>query len=177
LLALRWRSFEDCNTLSITETVYRRQIRRFGKTPKSLGKVHLPVGLADELRQWKAECKDASPDAFIFRNADDGFMDTANYRYRVLKSGAGAWHSQAELPDSAPHHGDSGAEHGIGQGHPSAPAHAKADTTANEYMQELPESVQQMVGSVYLMLAKGGANEKGSERLLPKATKLPKGSL
>ncbi len=33
--------------------------------------------------------------------------------------------------------------------------HAKADTTANEYMQELPDSVQEMVGSVYLMLTKG----------------------
>ena len=29
---------------------------------------------------------------------------------------------------------------------------SKADTTANEYMQELPESVQQMVGTVYAML-------------------------
>ena len=27
--------------------------------------------------------------------------------------------------------------------------HAKADTTANEYMQELPDSVKQMVDSVY----------------------------
>jgi integrase len=60
LFALRWRSFDDYNTLSITETVYRRQIRPFGKTPKSLGKVHLPVGLADEVRQWKTECKDPS---------------------------------------------------------------------------------------------------------------------
>lgn len=34
--------------------------------------------------------------------------------------------------------------------------HARPDTTANEYMQALPASVQQMVGSVYLMLAKGG---------------------
>jgi len=33
LFALRWRSFDDVNTLSITETVYRRQIRPFGKTP------------------------------------------------------------------------------------------------------------------------------------------------
>ncbi|WP_433970435.1 hypothetical protein [Tunturiibacter gelidiferens] len=33
--------------------------------------------------------------------------------------------------------------------------HAKADTTANEYMQALPESVQGMVGSMYLMLEKG----------------------
>jgi hypothetical protein len=30
--------------------------------------------------------------------------------------------------------------------------HSRADTTANEYMQELPESVQQMVGTVYAML-------------------------
>ncbi|ACO31486.1 hypothetical protein ACP_1330 [Acidobacterium capsulatum ATCC 51196] len=30
--------------------------------------------------------------------------------------------------------------------------HSRADTTANEYMQALPESVQQMVGSVYAML-------------------------
>lgn len=33
LFALRWHSFDDVNTLSITETVYRRQIRPFGKTP------------------------------------------------------------------------------------------------------------------------------------------------
>jgi hypothetical protein len=32
------------------------------------------------------------------------------------------------------------------------------------------ESVQQMVGSVYLMLAKGGEDEKDFGRLLPKAT-------
>lgn len=33
--------------------------------------------------------------------------------------------------------------------------HSQADTTANEYMQVMPENVQEMVGSVYLMLAKG----------------------
>ena len=41
--------------------------------------------------------------------------------------------------------------------------HTKADTTANESMQALPESVQEMVGSVYLMLMKGG-EEKESEK-------------
>jgi hypothetical protein len=30
--------------------------------------------------------------------------------------------------------------------------HSRADTTANEYMQELPESLEQMVGTVYAML-------------------------
>jgi hypothetical protein len=71
--------------LSLTETVYRRQIRPFGKTKKSLGKVHLPDGLARELLLWKGESPDPSPDAFIFPNTTGGFLDVGNYRYRVLK--------------------------------------------------------------------------------------------
>ena len=128
LFALRWRSFDDRNTLEITETVYRRKLRPFGKTPKSLSKVHLPDGLANELRLWKLECKkastqEASPDAFMFPNADGGFMDTANYRFRVLKPLAEeAGYPEAELPDPAPDDGDTGAEHGVGEGHPGAPA-------------------------------------------------------
>jgi integrase len=66
LFALRRRSFDDQNTLSISETVYRRTIRSFGKTPGSLSTVHLPDGLANELRRWKLECTDRSPQAFIF---------------------------------------------------------------------------------------------------------------
>jgi len=85
LFALRWRSFNDQNTLDLTKTVYRRTLRPFGKTPGSLTKVHLPDGLADELRLWKMECKDSSPGAFMFPNADGGFMDANNYRFRVLK--------------------------------------------------------------------------------------------
>lgn len=85
LFALRWKSFDSRNTLSITETVYRGVIRPFGKTNKSLGKVHLPEGLAHELIIWKTECADSSPKAFIFSNADGGVMRVDNYRERVLK--------------------------------------------------------------------------------------------
>jgi len=90
LFPLRWRTFDDENTLDLTETVYRGELRPFGKTPKSLGKMNLPDDLAAELRQWKLECEKASeksvlPDAFMFPNADGGFMDTSNYRSRVLK--------------------------------------------------------------------------------------------
>ena len=49
--------------------------------------------------------------------------------------------------------------------------HAKADTTANEYMQELPESVQAMVGSVYLMLDKGTQQKRGPDEMQQNATK------
>ena len=34
LFALRWLSFDDANTLSLTETVYRRKLRPFGKTQR-----------------------------------------------------------------------------------------------------------------------------------------------
>ena len=41
--------------------------------------------------------------------------------------------------------------------------HSRPDTTANEYMQELPESVQAMVGSVFAMLTKGGEDESSDD--------------
>jgi hypothetical protein len=44
--------------------------------------------------------------------------------------------------------------------------HAKADTTANEYMQALPE-----VGSMYLMLEKGGEEKNDSSDLQQNAIK------
>ena len=37
--------------------------------------------------------------------------------------------------------------------------HSRADTTANEYIEALPASVQEKVGSIYLTLMKGGENE------------------
>jgi hypothetical protein len=40
--------------------------------------------------------------------------------------------------------------------HSGSLRHSKSDTTANEYMQDLPGSVKQMVGSVYSMLTKKG---------------------
>jgi integrase len=109
--------------------------------------------LADELKQWKLECPDASPEAFIFPNADGGLLDPGNYRNRVLKPLAEA----LELPKltfqvlrrtMATRAQNLGSVKDI-QSHLR---HSRADTTANEYMQELPESVQQRVGTVYAML-------------------------
>jgi integrase len=171
LFALRWRSFDNLNTLSITETVYRRQIRPFGKTPGSLTKVHLPDGLASELRRWKRECKNSSPEAFIFSNADGGCLDTSNYRFRVLrplaeKLGIERLNFQILRRTMATQAQGMGSIKDI-QAHLR---HAKADTTANEYMQALPESVREMVGSVYQMLAKGGEAKKPFEEMPQNAT-------
>jgi integrase len=165
LFALRWRAFDDENTLDLTETVYRGEIRPFGKTPKSLGKMHLPDDLAAELRLWKLERRKKSemnvlPDAFMFPNADGGFMDTANYRSRVLKPladslGIPKLNFQVIRRTIATRAQSLGSVKDI-QSHLR---HSRADTTANEYMQELPESVQQMVGTVFALLNSG----KGSQ--------------
>jgi hypothetical protein len=113
--------FDNRNTLSLTEAVYRRQIRPFGKTKKSLGKVHLPDGLARELMLWKNASPDPSPDAFIFRNTTGGFLEVGNYRYQIPKPLADKFGiPKLKLPDPAPHHGDLGAEHGVG--HSGTPA-------------------------------------------------------
>ena len=180
LFALRWRSFDNVDTLSITETVYKGRIRPYGKTDGSLTDVHLPAGLAEELRLWKQENAKLSPSkvapaAFIFPNRRGGFMDTGNYRNRVLnplaeKLGLPKLNFQVMRRTMATQAQSMGSVKDI-QAHLR---HAKADTTANEYMQQLPESVKQMVGSVYAMLKKGGEVQQFSGDLLPKLPTLRK---
>jgi integrase len=149
LFALRWRAFNG-RRLTISETVYRGKIRPFGKTEKSLGDVVLPRGVVDDLLLWKQKCPDSSPDAFIFPNTNGGFMDTGNYRNRILlplakKLGLPKLNFQILRRTMATLAQGKGSVKDI-QAHLR---HSKADTTANEYMQELPESVGRMVESMY----------------------------
>ena len=167
----------------LTETVYRRKLRPFGKTPGSMTtstSARRTVRGASPLegRIAKLGQREVPPGAFIFPNADGGFLDVGNYRFRVLtplaeKLGI----PRAELSDPAADDGHAGAEDGIGQGIQSHLRHSRPDTTANEYMQELPESVQAMVGSVYLMLTQGGRSEGGFRRNAAKRRKVDRSSL
>lgn len=123
------------------------------------------MDLCSELRAWKVECGDVSPDDFIFPNADGGFLLVTNYRNRVLKSlaerlGIEKLNFQILRRTMATQAQNMGSVKDI-QAHLR---HARPDTTANEYMQALPESVQQMVGSVYLMLTKGGEEKQPGEK-------------
>jgi hypothetical protein len=59
--------------------VYKGKIRLWGKTRKSLGSVHVPKELADDLWLWKQRCPNPSSDAFIFPNKKGGLMDSNNY--------------------------------------------------------------------------------------------------
>ncbi len=139
LFAFRWKSYDGENTLSITETIYRRTIRPFGKTEGSMTKVHIPDGLAAELKLWKLECPDSSPNAPMFPNADGGVLDTSNYRNRVLKPlaeslGLPKLNFQVLRRTIATRAQKLGSVRDV-QSHLR---HSRADTTADEYMQELP---------------------------------------
>ena len=116
----------------------------------ALGWVHLPKELAEDLWLWKQECPDASPDAFIFPDAKGGFMDTGNYRKRVLHKLA----RELELPKLtfqvirrtiatlAQKKGTVKDVQGLSR-------HSRAATTADVYMQEIPESVRATVDAIH----------------------------
>ncbi len=156
LFAVRWKCFEpEYSRLVILETVYKGKIRPFGKTKKSLAPVHLPPVLVSDLLAWKAKCPDSSPEAFIFANQEGGFLDTGNYRKRVLKKLA----DSLSLPNLtfqiirrtiatlSQTKGHAKATQGMMR-------HSRLATTTDVYQQIMPEGVVDMVDSIHGELRK-----------------------
>jgi len=164
LFALKWKSFDsEESTMKVTETVYKGNIRSWGKTRKSLAVIHIPGGLSTDLAEWRTECPDPSPDAFIFSNQDGVFLDTDNYRKRVLHKLA----KDLGLPKLtfqvirrtiatlAQKKGTVKDVQGVLR-------HSRTATTMDVYMQEIPESVQETLNSINQELRRLGP-EKTSQ--------------
>ena len=156
LFALRWKCFNYAESkMQVFETAYNGSIRPWGKTRKSLGRVHLPKELAEDLWLWKQECPDSSPDAFIFPDAKGGFMDTGNYRKRVLHKlardlGLPKLTFQVIRRTIATLAQKKGRVKDV-QG---LLRHSRAATTTDVYMQEIPESVQATINAIHAELRK-----------------------
>ncbi len=159
LFALRWKCFEpEKARLVILETVYQGKIRPWGKTKKSLEPVPLPPLLVSDLNDWRAKCPDASPEAFIFANLDGGFIDTGNFRKRVLKQLA----TTLELPNLtfqiirrtiatlSQNKGHVKATQGLLR-------HARTPTTTDVYQKVIPEAVVELAGKINEELRKPSA--------------------
>ena len=85
LFGLRWKCFDPVvPSITIMETTYKGKIRPWGKTRGSLTTTPIATELAAELVEWKKLSKDPSPEAFIFPNRIGGFLDSSNFRNRVL---------------------------------------------------------------------------------------------
>ncbi len=156
LFALPWQCFEpESSRLVIQETVYKGKIRPWGKTRKSLAPVHLPPVPVSDLLAWKARCPDSSPDAFIFANQDGGFLDTGNYRKRVLKQLADTLNLpnltfqiiRRTIATLSQTKGHIKATQGLLR-------HARLPTTGNVYVQILSEGVVALANSIHGELRK-----------------------
>ena len=154
LFALRWKCFNYAESkMQVFETAYNGAIRPWGKTRKSLGRVHLPKELAEDLWLWKQECPDSSPDAFIFPDSKGGFMDTGNYRKRVLHKlardlGLPKLTFQVIRRTIATLAQKKGTVKDV-QG---LLRHSRAATTTDVYMQEIPESVEATINAIHAEL-------------------------
>ena len=177
LFAFRWKRFVyKTLTLTIAETVYKGKIRDWGKTKKSLTVIHIPQELADDLQAWRLVCEakaraafakgkrdtdSVSEDDFIFENEDGGFLDTDNYRKRVLHKIA----RELELPKLtfqvirrtiatlAQKKGTVKDVQGVMR-------HSRTATTTDVYMQEIPASVQSTINSIHSELRKSKAGSR-----------------
>ena len=175
LFALRWKCFDHAESkMYVFETAYKGAIRPWGKTKKSLGRVHLPKELAGDLWLWKQECPDSSPEGFMFPDAKGGFMDTGNYRRRVLHKLA----KDLELPKLTFQVirrtiATLAQKKGTVKDIQGVLRHSRTATTTDVYMQEIPESVQKTVYAISAELRLLPNLEEVTRRtsvLLPNAT-------
>ena len=122
LFALRWISFDNKNTLSLTETVYRRKLRPFGKTYEESGQ--------GPSARW-ARRRSSTVETGVPRSIPESVHVSERRRRstgpgELSQSGSeasrrGSGFSQADFPGAPPYDGDPGTESGIGEGHPGTP--------------------------------------------------------
>jgi integrase len=164
LFPLRWRCFlQTERILDIQETIYKGEIRPYGKTKGSITQVPIADALVEELAEWqeqlKKEGKDTSPDAFMFPGRFGQPMDTSNYRHRVLNKLA----EELELPKlNFQVIRRTMATLGKNKGHvkdiQGMMRHSKASTTTDVYMQSMEPEVRSAINSIHSELMGTGTN-------------------
>jgi integrase len=178
LFGLRWSCFDpELCLIEIKETAYRGKIRPWGKTKASLTKIPIARALADELLAWKQQCMEEQqrrnrkhglsaddPEAFMFPGRGGCFLDTGNYRNRVLHKlarelGLPKLTFQVIRRTIATLAKDKGHMKDI-QG---MMRHSRMATTAEVYMQSLESGVRSTVNSIHDEL-----NGAGARRTEPK---------
>jgi integrase len=171
LFGLKWKCFDPItSSIKIEETTYKGKIRPWGKTKGSLATIPIASDLAEELSAWRNQCREEQrqkkhwhgptaddPEGFIFPARDGGFIDSGNYRKRVLHRFA----KELELPKLtfqvirrtvatlARKKGDIKDVQGVLR-------HSRTATTTDVYMQELPEGVRATVNSIHQELTQKG---------------------
>lgn len=166
LFAFRWRSLEQLpngrHALRVRETVYKCKLRPWAKTPGSEDYVPLPRRLAVELMEWRRLSQAPLAEDFIFPNSCGGFMDYENFGARVLepireKLGLAKLNFQVLRRTFATL--AVGERKGTLKDVQKQLRHARPDTTLENYVKEIPDSVYVMVDAMYEGIS-GASREK-----------------
>jgi len=149
LFGLRWRDFnyDEC-LLELRETVYRGKLRNWGKTRKALRPVHIPKELADDLWLWRQECKNPSPEGFIFPNRSGSFIDPLNYRKKMRKLAEDSGLPKLTFQVIRRSIATLGQKKGTPKDIQGVLRHSRLATTTDVYMQEIPEGVKATVEAI-----------------------------
>ena len=163
LFGLRWCDFnyDEC-LLELRETVYRSKVRNWGKTRKALRPVNLPKDLADDLWLWRQESKHPAPEDFIFANRTGGFIDPQNYRKKMRKSRDDLNLPKLTFQVIRRTIATLAQKKGTPKDIQALLRHSRLATTADVYMQDIPESVKATVEAISKELRLKSEMKKGS---------------
>ena len=131
LFGLRWSCFDpELCQIEIKRPPTRGKFAP-GARPRRVSRRSHCTALAEELIAWRQQCREAQqrkkhvrgpsaddPNAFIFPARGGGFIDSSNYRNRVLHKLAKTRAAKADVPGHPPHHRDAGQGQRARQGHP-----------------------------------------------------------
>ncbi|MDQ2777533.1 MAG: tyrosine-type recombinase/integrase [Acidobacteriota bacterium] len=164
LFALRWDDVVGY-ALRLDESTIDGQVYPTLKTKESCGFVALPASLRSRLVKWREVQNPASDRNFIFPNADGGVYRVDNYRADVLKpalkkiadeTGIRGIDFRACRRTCATHLSQYGGIKEV-QAHLR---HARATTTLDIYIQEIPVAVRQAVEKLDEILGNTPTDEK-----------------
>src|SRR5436190_22907495 len=156
LFAFRWRSLAEMpgarHALQVTETVYKCKLRPWAKTEDSEAYVPLAGRLAAELEEWRKLTVCPADTDFIFPNSKGGFLDYENFSARVLepireKLGLEKLNFQILRRTYATR--AVGERKGTLKDVQKQLRHSRPDTTLENYVKDIPDSVYQMVDAMY----------------------------
>jgi integrase len=138
------------------EIVARNRVGGIGKTVGSSDYVALPFRLAQELETWRADSKYRDAEDFIFPNSLGGFILKDNYLNRVLypvrdQLKLGKLNFQVLRRTFATR--AYGERKGTLKDVQKHLRHAKASTSLENYIKEVPDSVSKMVDAMYELMA------------------------
>jgi integrase len=136
----------------VEETIYKSKLRPWAKTEGSGDYVPLPERLVAELEEWRKLTTWPADSDFIFPNSKGGFLDYENFDARVLQP----IREKLAIPKlNFQILRRSYATRAIGERKGTLKdvqkqlRHSRPDTTLENYVKDIPESVYAMVDSMY----------------------------